>query len=59
MAVVINEFEVVAEPPARARDGATQEAAAKEGAGDKPLDACDLRAPLGDIHCDTLRVWAH
>ncbi|MGJ7900924.1 hypothetical protein [Lysobacter sp. 1R34A] len=58
MAVVINEFEVLAEPrPAARSDGNT--GAKSEGEPPEKLEPRDVHTALRQIDQQSLRVWAH
>ncbi|MGO1068739.1 hypothetical protein [Lysobacter sp. CA199] len=55
MGVVINEFEVLAEPPAPAR----QDQAGSEGEAPQKLDPHDLQIAQRQLERSALRLWAH
>lgn len=57
-AVVINEFEVLAEPRTTGR-AAEPAGGADAGAAAPAVTAQDLRVALEQMHAQTLRVWAH
>jgi hypothetical protein len=55
MGVVINEFEVLAEPQ---RSG-KQDEASKEGEAPPKLDRHDLQVAQRELERNALRLWAH
>jgi hypothetical protein len=57
MPVVINEFQVVAEPPAPAREESAPARAAAAPA--PPAGPADAARTLRALHAAVLRVWAH
>jgi hypothetical protein len=57
MAVVINEFEAVAEAPAPARGQERTEG--EPGEQPTPLEPKDIAKPLHVIASQALRSWAH
>jgi hypothetical protein len=58
MAVVINEFELVAEAPPAPRRGPGGEPAS-ESAPKPAIDPCALARALRALEVQALRVWAH
>ena len=57
MPVVINEFEVLAEPSSDAGRAAPQ--GGGEAAPEKPIEPCALAAALRTLDDHSLRIWAH
>jgi len=55
--VVINEFEVLPEPPPETRKTATEPTA--EAASPQKIDPCALVSALRAREARTLRTWAH
>lgn len=58
MAVVINEFEVLAEPRPAAKSDANS-GAKSEGEAPEKLEPRDVQSALRHIDQQSLRVWAH
>ena len=56
MPVVINEFQVVAEPAAQSRQ---EEAPPREAGPPAPAGPVDAARTLRALHAAALRVWAH
>lgn len=57
MPVVINEFEVLSEPPAASAQ--TQGQAPAEGSPREQLEPHDVQLAWRLLQCQALRVWAH
>jgi len=59
MAVVIGEFQAVAEPPAAQQQGTGSTPADVEGAPAPRIEPALLGQAQRAMHLQTLRVWAH